>query len=176
MLRKDDVMYRLTKIISFTLINVLFLFAQQGIVKENKRQNDQVSLETMLELMKLDIKAKKIVLINESMNFTPQEEEKFWPVYKKYDAEMSEIFDDELELIKEYARNYVKMTGDLAEKLLERSLQLEEKKIKIKRNYFKRFKESLPTVKAVKFYQVDGRINRMIELQIMAQVPVLEAD
>jgi len=88
---------------------------------------------------------------------------------------MSDIFDDELELIKEYARNYNSITGDLAEKLLEKSINIDERKLQVKKEFFEKFKDVIPTVKAVKFFQVDRRINMLIELQIMAEVPVLEA-
>lgn len=166
---------KLRQVILFNLIAVMFLFAQQGIVKDTTaNEQDQMSLETYLELLKVDIKAKKIKLVSDAIKFTPEEEKKFWPLYNKYDAEMAKIFDRELGIIKEYAENYDKMTDELAENLLNRSLKTEKETVEVKEDYWKKFKKILPTVKAVKFFQVDRRINMLIELQIMANVPVLE--
>ncbi|HID40482.1 MAG TPA: hypothetical protein EYP36_13375 [Calditrichaeota bacterium] len=157
----------------FNLVAILFVFAQQGIVQDAAVDEQQMSLDTYLELLKVDIKGKKIVLINDAITFTSEEEKKFWPLYNKYDAEMAKLFDTELNIIKEYAEAYDNMSGELAENLLNRSLDIDKRRVEIKEKYFKKFKEVLPTVKAVKFFQVDRRIQMLIELQIMANVPVL---
>ncbi len=166
---------KLYQIFVFNLVAVLFLFGQQGIVQDTTaKDQESMSIDTYLELLKVDLKGKKIMLISDAIKFTPEEEKNFWPLYNKYDAEMGKIFNEELNIIKEYAENYDKMTDKVAENLLNRSLKLEKKGVEVKEEYFKKFKKILPTVKAVKFFQVDRRIQMLVELQIMANVPVLE--
>ena len=165
-------MFRLHRIFIFNLFFAFLLMAQEGIVQDNNDQS--VSLDTYIQLMKADLKTKKIALISEAMEFTPEEESNFWPIYNKYDAEKEKIFDKELTILKEYAENYENMSAELAENLLDRSFKLDEQRMELKKDYFKKFKKVLPTVKAVKFFQVDRRITMLIELQIMANVPVLK--
>ena len=165
-------MFKLHRIIILNLFFAFLLMAQEGIVREENKQS--MSVDTYIQLMKADLKTKKIALISEAMEFTPEEESNFWPIYNKYNAEKEKIFDKELIILKEYGENYENMSAELAENLLDRSFKLDEQRMELKKDYFKKFKKVLPTVKAVKFFQVDRRITMLIELQIMANVPVLK--
>ena len=51
------------------------------------------------------------------MQFTEEEDAKFWPIYREYETQLAKINDDRIAVIKEYAVDYEKMTDDIADRL-----------------------------------------------------------
>ena len=71
----------------------------------------QDNLNSIVELLRQDVKTKKIALITEIMQFTEKESAAFWPVFRKYDVELQKIGDERIALIKDYAEKYYRLTS-----------------------------------------------------------------
>lgn len=130
--------------------------------------------EAYFELLRSDVKAKKVAIITEVMQFTDEEAKTFWPVYREYDVELSKIGDSRLELIKDYAQHYETMTDEKAKNLVERALKLEERRTKLKKKYFKKFDKVLPSKTVAKYFQLENQINLLIDMQIASELPLIK--
>jgi len=108
------------------------------------------------------------------MRFTDAQSAAFWPVYKKYESELTKIFDDRIALLKDYAANYEKMSNDKAKELLERVFQLEDRTTGLQRKYAREMGTVLPAKLVTRLFQVERRMNRLIDLQISANVPLMK--
>ena len=64
------------------------------------------NLHAYIELLRSDLRSQKIAIITEVMQFTEDEDTKFWPVYREYETELAKLNDERLALIKDYAANY----------------------------------------------------------------------
>lgn len=131
-------------------------------------------LDAMVEMLRSDINTQKVAVINEVLRFTDAESTAFWPIYRQYDLELSKIGDQRLALIKDFAKNYENMTDDKAKELAKGILDLQEKRVKLKKKYFNKIDKVLPSIKAVQFLQLENRIEMLIDLQIAAEVPIIE--
>ncbi len=130
--------------------------------------------DAYIELLRSEVKTKKVAIITEVMHFTNEETNAFWPVYREYDLELSKIGDGRLQLIKDYAQNYETMTDEKAKELVDRALRLEAKRTKLKKKYFKKFDKVLPSKTAAKFFQLENQINLLIDLQIASELPLIK--
>lgn len=130
--------------------------------------------DAYIELLRSDVKAKKVAIVTEVMHFTDEEAKVFWPVYREYELELAKIGDARIELIKDYARNYETMTDEKAKELIQRALKLEERRTKLKKNYFKKFDKVLPSRAVAKFFQLENQINLLIDLQIASELPLIK--
>jgi hypothetical protein len=124
--------------------------------------------------MRSDIRARKVGIITEVMQFTDAEDAKFWPVYREYEAELAKINDDRFALIKEYAVTYDKMTDAVADRLAHGALDLETRRTAIKAKYYDRFKSVLSARTAARFLQVENQILLLLDLQIAASLPIVQ--
>ncbi len=127
-----------------------------------------------IELLRSDVKTQRIAIIKEAMQFTGAESSAFWPVYKKYEYELDEINDERVELIKDYALNYNNLTDEKSEELIKKVFKWEEKRIKLKKKYFKKFKKTLSSTIAAKFFQLERQISLLNDLQIASQLPLIK--
>jgi hypothetical protein len=131
--------------------------------------------DDFIELLRQDLKTQKVAIITETMNFTEEESNVFWPVYRKYDFEASKLADERLAIIKDYAEHYEMMTDEKAKELMDRSIKLEEKRLKLRKKFYKEFQKVLPAIKATRFIQVDNQMSLLLNLQIASELPLVEA-
>jgi hypothetical protein len=133
-----------------------------------------VNLRAYAELLRSDLRAQKVAIITEMMEFTEAEDTKFWPVYREYETALAKINDDRLALIKEYAGNYETMTDAVADRLARGALDLEARRHTLKATYYDRFKVALSAKTAAKFLQVENQILLLLDLQIAASLPIVQ--
>ena len=131
--------------------------------------------DDFIELLRQDLKTQKVAIISEAMDFTEEESNTFWPVYRKYDFESSKLGDESLAIIRDYADNYDKMTDEKAKELMDRNIKLNEQRLKLSKKFYKEFQKVLPAIKATRFIQVDNQLNLLLNLQIASELPLIEA-
>ena len=82
-------------------------------------------VDAYVELIRSDIRAKKIVIIKETMNFSDEQASVFWPIYREYNNELEKVSDERLQLIKSYLKFYENMTDETAKVLAEKSVEID---------------------------------------------------
>src|SRR4029077_7654537 len=127
----------------------LSVFAQQT---QTANQND-TDLDSQIESVRADLSADKVAIINKAMKFTPQEASAFWPIYKKYEYDLSQLNDERVNLIKSYADKFSTLTDDDAKKMANDAFDLESRRVDLKRQYFQEFNRNLSAVTVAKFFQ-----------------------
>jgi Xaa-Pro aminopeptidase len=129
--------------------------------------------QSYFELLRQDLATKKVALITEVMQFTDDEADVFWPLYREFDFENAKIGDETLKLIKDYAANYENITDEKAIELMNASFDLKNKKLDLKRNYLKKFSKVIAPTRAVKLIQVINQIEMIVDIQIASQLPLV---
>jgi len=135
---------------------------------------DQVSDDT-IQLMRQDIRSDRKKIIAANLPLTEAEAVKFWPVYDRYVAEHSKIYDTRYALIKNYAQNYNTLNDAQAKDMADRIFKYQASRIELKKKYFKEFNKQLPAVTVVKFYQLENRLDLLLDLQLASELPPLLA-
>ena len=130
--------------------------------------------EQYIEMLRSDLKTERVAIITEAMDFTPEEGEVFWPIYREYELDASKIGDRRIALIKEFAANFDTMTNDVAEDLIKTSFKINEDTLKLEKKYIKKFMKVLPAMRMARYAQIDHRINMLIDIQIAASLPLFE--
>jgi hypothetical protein len=160
------------------LVFALGLVPRAGWAQTAKPPTPNETRETNLraygELLRSDLRARKVGIITEVMQFSDAEDAKFWPVYREYEGELAKVNDDRLALIKEYAVTYDKMTDAVADRLARGALDLEARRNALKGKYYDRFKSVLSARTAARFLQVENQILLLLDLQIAASLPIVQ--
>jgi len=129
--------------------------------------------EAYLELLRSDLKTQKVAVITLNMELTDAQSQVFWPVYRKYDAELTALNDQAIALFKDYALNYEKMTDAKADSLTKQLFSFLEKRLKLQEKYYPEFAKALNPVLAAKFMQIERRITAVLDLQISSEIPLI---
>jgi len=132
------------------------------------------NLRAYVELLRSDVRAQKVAFITELMEFSEADDKAFWPIYRAYDTELSAINDERVSGIDEFARSYGKVDDALADKLANKSLELEGRRTALKQKYYARFKAALSPTTAARFLQLENQLLLIIDLQIASALPIVK--
>ena len=132
--------------------------------------------ETDIQGIRKDIREVAKEIFAENMVLTPEEAKIFWPLYDEYAAEVKLLGDKEVKLTEEYMLNFYLMEEKTASNLLEDVLDLERDQQSLKSEYIRKMKKVLPAKVVGRFYQIDKRLNLLIEVEKMSRIPMLKKD
>jgi hypothetical protein len=131
------------------------------------------NLAAYAELLRSDVRTQKIAILTEVMGFTEAEDKAFWPIYREYDGEMARLGEQRVELIAQYARDYLQLTDATAGVLASKALDLEARRHATKAKYYERIKKALSPRTALRFLQVEQQLLLIVDLQISAALPIV---
>ena len=126
-----------------------------------------------IQLLRSDVQAGKNHIISDTMQFTDKESEAFWPVYRDYAHDQQVIGDERVQLIKDYIQNYDTLDDTKARDMVQRLLNIEDKTLNLREDYWPRFMKALGAKRAAKFYQVDTRLTLIISVQLTSAIPLI---
>lgn len=127
-----------------------------------------------IAVLRQDVQASKTDIITRSMGFTDEQSKAFWPVYREYANEQQKIGDQRVSLIKDYAANYDKIDDTQAQSYLSRALKYEDEMAKLRRSYVSKFEKAIGAKQTAKFYQVDNRLNLLVNVQLANLLPIIK--
>ena len=134
-------------------------------------QNQQA--DTM-RLVRDKIRADKKLLITENLPLTAAEAKAFWPVYDRYQQELSALNDRMIKLIKEYATNYETMSDQTAKRLMDEYLAIESARLKIRQAYVPRFRKVLGEKLVARYYHLENKVQAAVGYELAAEIPLVK--
>jgi len=136
-------------------------------------EGEEQNLDQLIELMRKDVRAEKADIVAKTMELDAEEAALFWPVYKQYEAELKVLGDERLAIITDYADNVDTLTDEKAKDLITRAIAVEGKEHSLKTRYLDQFLAVLPAKVVARFFQVEARINNLIDLELSSQIPLV---
>ncbi|MFZ5551535.1 MAG: Spy/CpxP family protein refolding chaperone [Bacteroidota bacterium] len=106
------------------------------------------------------LEALRVAFITKELNLTPEEAEKFWPLYNQREAEQEAVRKELRDQVK--GKNIDEMTDAEVEKLIEKQLELRQKELDIDKKYAAKLKEVLPVKKVAKLPQAEKKFREEV--------------
>lgn len=122
-------------------VNVLGLFAQNGDAREK-------------------IESAKIALITERLGLSPDQAEKFWPVYREYTLQREEVRKEFISARRQLDGD--KLSEEQSQKLLQMGMQLKERELNIDRNYSERLTKVISSRQMLELRKAEQDFKRML--------------
>jgi hypothetical protein len=130
----------------YILTLLVFILCQKGFGQSNQAREK--------------IEAARIALITERLGLTPEQAEKFWPVYHEYDQKRRELARD-----LQQARNQVdinNMTEEQSQELMKMSLDIREKQVQLEKQYAQRLTRVISAQQLLSLKKAEDDFRRMI--------------
>jgi hypothetical protein len=143
-----------------------------GLGKSQAASNEETNIRAYIELLRTSLKDSKAEVMGEVMRLNAGEAAKFWPIYKNFENEYGALGDQIIAAIKKYTENYENLTDAVCDELAKQVLSIEQERVALKRKYYDRVKSELNAMTAMRFLQVENQLERIVDLQVAAQLPV----
>jgi hypothetical protein len=131
--------------------------------------NAQDDLQAASEI----IKNKRKIFIEEVMELTPQEKEKFRPLYAEFESGLSKIRRERIELELKFIQNHEILSDAEAMDMLKQKWRLDNDELKFKQAYVDKFKQVFPGRKVVRFFQAENKFDTAAIAALYGNLPMI---
>jgi len=128
-----------------------------------------------LEMLLSQSNSNKLATYNEVLKLTPEEGEKFWPIYRDYEKELATLSARRLDLIREFLGRGGKLTDKDATELANRWFPNLEDRTALWKKYHKKISKAISPVRAAQFLQLEYELTLFVDLAISSEIPRLGA-
>jgi len=151
-------------IVIFVLLALLGVFAPDLAAGE---------MDDYIELLQADLRASRVAVLTEGMGLAEGEGAIFWPLYREYELERSGLEDRRMALVKEFGAHLSDMTDETADELLKTARKLDTDRQRAMSRALKKMLRSLPARTVARFYQIERRLDLVVDIQFAAEVPLI---
>lgn len=127
-----------------------------------------------LEAARTQIQADRKAIVSRLMSMTEAESNAFWPVYNTYREDIRKIDDKLVTVAESYFSSPDSLTDKQAQSLLSDWMKLRADKLNLRKSYVKKFSKAIPTTKLVRFYQIENKMDAVIEYEMAASIPLVQ--
>jgi hypothetical protein len=136
----------------------------------------EISAEAWEELRDLqeEILEGRDAIVKANLILTDAEGQAFWPVYEEYRAAADAIQERQAGLVEAYAANFETMSEPKAEAFLKEWLAIDRADLEMREDYAERIRKVLPARKAIRFFQVESKLDAIMDLEATLRIPLVE--
>ncbi len=116
----------------------------------------------------------KQILLSQAIALTNEESNAFWPVFEAFQNDLKKLAQGNFNLLAIYISKQGVLSGDEAGNMLSEYLDLEEKRIALKKSFFEKFKKILPQKKMMQYYQLENKIEATLKFEMAINTPVVK--
>jgi hypothetical protein len=157
----------------FLLLTIIFATSALSSLSLAQADEPQPSFDSAIAVARANMQADKATIISAAMQFTDQEGAAFWPIYRQYERDRSTLDDGRVSVIKEYTEKYPNVRDAEAKDMAERMFEFDSRLAALKKTYYKKFNKVLPALTVTKFFQLDRRIDLLVDMQVESSLPPL---
>lgn len=129
--------------------------------------------EASMEILRDTLRSNKKALVAVNLALSDEEARAFWPVYDRYQAELTVVGDRLLQLIEDYKRAFGTITDDEARNLVDAYLAVQRDRAALLQSYVEPFAEVLPGRTLMRFYQIENKIHTVMLYELAETIPVI---
>lgn len=137
------------------------------------QQGGGVSDQDIMMLRK-NLRSQRKQIIAANMKLTEAEAEKFWPLYDRYVSDLVKINGAKYDLIQQYVQAQGNLTDAQADSAVKQWIGVDKSVNDLRLTYVPEFRQVLSAKNTALFYQLDRRVQLMIDLQLAAALPLIE--
>ena len=135
-------------------------------------QAQDAGLATDEQILVKQVNTDKKAAYAQNLGLTEEESAKFWPIYDEYEARVKPLQDRLLANINSFAENYDTLTDAEAAAILKEKMAIEKEREALKQKYTAKIARELPPKKALRYAQLETRVQIMLARDIYGIIPL----
>lgn len=111
--------------------------------------------------LKDKIRSAEIAYLSKQLDLTPEEAQKFWPIYNNYSHEVDQLIAE-----RKRARQQEKKDDATARKALDKEMDIEQRMVNVRKRYNQEFLKALPARKASSVFKAEREFRGQLIRQL----------
>lgn len=129
---------------------------------------------TDMQALRAAVRADKKALVASTLNLTPAEEKKFWPIYDSYQRDLDMINRRRVVAIEGLIARDKPLSDLYAKTLANELIATDEAEIKARRTMHNRILKALPAKQAARYLQLESKIRAVQAYDIATTFPLIK--
>jgi Spy/CpxP family protein refolding chaperone len=109
-----------------------------------------------------------------NLGLTEAESAKFWPIYDEYELKQKALNDRFLANLNTFAEKYETLTEAEAAAILKEKMAIDKDREALKQTYTKKVEKALPPKKALRYAQIETRVDNMLRRNVYSLIPLAQ--
>jgi hypothetical protein len=152
------------KFLPLAALVAIVALPQVALSQESLKADEQILLQQVM--------SDRRSVYASSMGMTEDESRAFWPIYDEYEAKVKKLNDRFLELVNRYVADYDTLTEPQAKEMLDEKMAIEKERMHLKQTYTKKVEKVLPPKKALRYAQIETRVDNMLRRDVYGLIPL----
>jgi hypothetical protein len=157
-----------------TMIIIVTMVLTETVVPLATFGKAQEKPEDNMEVLREKLRADKKVPVSDTMGLTESEAKAFWPLYESYQKKLTRLNDRTIKVIENYAANYRAMSDEVARRLIDESMAVEQERYKVHAAYLPQFRKILPEKKVALYYQLENKAQALLNYEMAINIPLVQ--
>jgi Spy/CpxP family protein refolding chaperone len=132
----------------------------------------QAGTATDEQILLRQLMTDKKAVYAKNLDLTAAEADKFWPIYDDYEARVKKLDDRFLANLNKFAEKYDSLSEADAAAVLKEKMAIEKDRMALKQEYTKKIAKVLPPKKALRYAQVETRVENMVRRDVYGLIPL----
>lgn len=156
------------KLIKAMILGAAVLIAIPVLAQDKPADNN-------MQILLDKVKADKKLVVAANMDLNDAEGKAFWPIYDAYQKDLQSINDRLGRTILAYADAYNKntLTDEIAKRLSDEALTIDQDEITMRKTYAARLNRVLAGKKVARYLQIENKIRAAIRYDLAAGIPLV---
>jgi hypothetical protein len=112
-------------------------------------------------------------LVRLTMELSPADSVKFWPIYDQYEKQRQKLGKDRILILNDYVNKYESLTGAQADDIVNRLFKNETALNQLQHQYYGTFKAKLNPLVSARFLQIENYVNTTIRSLLQEELPFI---
>jgi len=135
-------------------------------------QAQDAGLSSDEQVLLKQVNTNKKTVYAENLGLTEAESAKFWPIYDEYEAKVKPLQDRFVANVNRFAEKFDGMTDADAAAILKEKMAIEKERAELKQTYTKKIEKVLPAKKALRYAQLETRIDLLTQRNVYGLIPL----
>ena len=160
-------MKRITTALVFLAAVVLAGYASETFAQQERDE---------IELMLAQIRTNRQAIVTENLELTAAESEVFWPLYRQFQNDRALMVDRTMKMLTEFRDNFDVLSEEQAKALVDEYFKIQKEELRLNEKYLREFRKILSQKKALRYFQIENKLDAIIDYDLSQVIPLALAE
>ena len=160
-------MKRITTALVFLAAVVLAGYASETFAQQERDE---------IELMLAQIRTNRQAIVTENLALTAEESEAFWPLYRQFQNDRALMVDRTMKMLTEFRDNFDVLSEEQAKALVNEYFKIQKEELRLNEKYLREFRKILSQKKALRYFQIENKLDAIIDYDLSQVIPLALAE
>ncbi|MFD1042860.1 hypothetical protein [Pseudoxanthomonas kaohsiungensis] len=155
------------------MLGLLGLLVALPLAAAEPAEQDGKPTKEMLAEFRNELQSVETEIVSKSVSLSTEEATRFWPVFKRFQAEQAAVIDAQVAAVREYADDYAAMTDQDSLEYVQALLDRDQRIHDLREKYLREYAKVIDPGQAARVIQISRRLGLASQARLANAIPLV---